>query len=141
MKLRLLLSLLVCALCALAQIVPAAPPPATPSGWASIIDPTNLALATYSLSQIADSTTDWNFSVRGKVYNVSPARRTAFAGGTLAGAFALAHYFPKSKKIVTAGLVVGTAILAGRAYAHTLVRTPVAAPVTPAGTPQGLRVR
>ncbi len=94
-----------------------------------LTDPTNITLVSYALAQVADSTTDWQFTLHGKQYNVSPAQRTAFAGATLFGAVAVAHYLPKTRPWVTAGLVIGTAILAGRAYGHTLNRSSPAAPV------------
>lgn len=106
--------------------------PEPPSIWKTLTDEQNISLVTYVLSNVADSGTDWNITAFGKQYNVSAVQRTSFVAGTVGGALALSHYVPKSKKWVTAGLVIGSAILAGRAYAHTLTRTAPGAIPNPA---------
>lgn len=129
---------LLCALDARAQPIP-------PTLAETLTDAQNISLVSYGLSQIADSTTDWKFTLAGKTYNVNPTQRVAFAGATTFGAIAVAHYMPRAKPYVTAALVIGTAILAGRAYAHTLTRgaPPIAGAVTPAagGLTASFRIR
>ncbi len=145
---RLTVLILACATSVFAQGVPVSPlpgdypetckcsPPA-PNLWRTLTDPSNVSMASYVLSNVADSTTDWKFSALGKQYSVSPLQRTMFVGGTIGAAIAVGHYVPKSRKWVTLGLTVGSSILAGRAYAHTLVHgTPAVTPATPAASPQ-----
>src|SRR5512139_3079504 len=104
--LSLLLTVFALAAIAMAQTpaaAPAAPDTGSSSGLLpSISDPANIALVSYGLAQVASSTTDWQFTLGGKQYNVSPVQRTAFAGATVFGALAIAHYFPKAKPYVTA---------------------------------------
>jgi hypothetical protein len=112
-----------------AQVVPPSDPPAaveqlavkSPGLWSALTDASNVTNATYILANVADSTTDWRWSMYGKQYQVSAVQRTIFAGATLGGAIALSHYIPKAQRWVTIGLVIGSSILAGRAYGHSLL--------------------
>lgn len=120
----------------------AQPAPEPPNIWKTITDEQNIALAAYVLANVADAGTDWTWTFQGRTYHVSAVRRCSFVGGTLGGALAISHYFPRYRKLVTAGLVVGSAILAGRAYGHTLTRGPTPAlPLAERGMVFAVRLR
>ncbi|HZT29730.1 MAG TPA: hypothetical protein VFA33_07605 [Bryobacteraceae bacterium] len=134
--------LLVWLLAGLALAQQPAPAPAPDRGVLSIFTDDSLAPTAFLLSQVADSTTDWKFSVNGKQYHLTAAQRLEWTGGALGVALAVRHYWPKTGKYVNLALAVASAWFAGRAYAATLAHgTPVAPAAAAAATPAAFPVR
>lgn len=114
-----------------AQTAPT-PAPSTATASASFLstltDPNTLVLAGMAASQLAEAKTDWQFTVGGKSYTLTPAQRLGIAGGIFGVCLAIEQVAPKSKKWVEVAGAVVMAYFAGRALANTYNHgTPVTA--------------
>ncbi len=101
--------------------------------FAAVTNLQAFAPGAFVLASVAQHTTDWQFTLRGKQYRISAQRAVAITGGLVGVGMALRHLVPKTRKWVDTALLIGAGYAAGRAYVNTLRNSPAAAaaPATP----------
>mgnify|MGYP001609603173 CR=1 FL=1 len=74
--------------------------------------------ASFLLANVADSQTAWRFTIGGKIYEISPAKRLSIVGGSLGVSLVLKHYFPKLRVPINIGMTLAAGYFGGKAYAN-----------------------
>lgn len=123
--------LLACAMLACGQPEPPAQPPVTPAvhpdpvvhqhipiDILNVLKIDKSAPAAYLLASVADSTTDWQFTRRGREYNITPKQQVALAGGVVAVGLLIRHLKPAWARYVDVSFTVLAGIRGYRAYAN-----------------------